>query len=440
MNRLKSSLLSLLLVLTAAAAAVAQTNYVRGFPAGQGVYYNGYYGAAPSYAYAAPQTAYYPPAYQARQAYYPSGVAVAPSAQAGRIAYYAPPAVADYAPSSPGYAISPAGGASAGAEAFAYYGQQQPLNYVPPTYRYETRMMQVPVTYYRPVVVYQPGAVAATTCQRASTATQCQPQRSRLFSWLHGNSASTTCNYGSCSAAPAACGAVPYYNTVPGALAPATVVPTTPSRGFNNILTPRTTVPAPATGVIGVPADNQPFIAPGTVVPGTSIPGSFRTLPGTTTPTRPDSFNPSSGLGTGASSNPSTVNRPVFGSKFRANPDKSISDIQLSRPTISEPGMKQPQVSAPASSIRPVPDPEPGQRIKPGSRAPALINPNDKTARARAIQPLGAATYGVVPARWPEKSHEVNYKVQAASTEMPAAQKTAPQEEKWDDSGWKSAR
>ena len=185
MNRMKTSLLSLLLLLTAAASAFAQGGNVRGFPAGQAVYYNGYYGAAPSYAYAAPQAAYYAPAYQARQAYYPSGVAVAPSAQAARVAYYAPPAVAYYAPASAGYAISPAGGASSGAEAFAYYGQQQPLNYVPPTYRYQTQMVQIPVTYYRPVVVYQPGTGAATTCQRACNGTQCQPQRASGVCGLH---------------------------------------------------------------------------------------------------------------------------------------------------------------------------------------------------------------------------------------------------------------
>lgn len=456
MNLMKTSLFALLMM---GAAAFAQAGDIRGLPAGQAVYYNGYYGAAPSYAYAAPQAAYYPPAYQpayaARQAYYPSGVAVAPSAQASRIAYYAPPNVAYYAPSSPGYAISPAGGASSGAEAFAYYGQQQPLNYVPPTYRYQTRMVQVPVTYYRPVVVYQPGATVATTCQRACTTTQCQPQRSRLFGWLHGsscNSAATTCNYGSCGAAPAACGAVPYYNTVPGTLVPATVVPTTPGatppRGFNNILTPRTTVPPPGTGVIGVPADNQPFIDRGTIIPNTTVPGSsapaIRTTPGTT-PLPPSSFG-TPGFGSGASSSPSTVSPPVFGSNFRAKPAQPKSDIQLSRPTITEPGLKQTE-----SRLRPVPDPDASQRIKPGSRAPALINPDDKTARVRAIQPLGAATYGVVPARWPEKSREVNYKVQTASAEMASGERqlfdtdqralAAPTtEENWDDSGWKSAR
>lgn len=452
MNLMKTSSFALLVM---SAVAVSQAGDIRGLPAGQAVYYNGYYGAAPSYAYAAPQAAYYAPAYPARQAYYPSGVAVAPSAQAARVAYYAPPNVAYYAPSSPGYAVSPAGGASSGAEAFAYYGQQQPLNYVPPTYRYQTRMVQVPVTYYRPVVVYQPGATVATTCQRACTTTQCQPQRSRLFGWLHGgscNTAATTCNYGAC-AAPAACGAVPYYNPVPGTLAPATVIPTTPGvtppRGFNNILTPRTTIPPPGTGVIGVPADNQPFIdrgtiIPNTTVPGTSVPAIRSTTPGTT-PVPPSSFGTPGGFGSGASLSPSTVSPPVFGSNFRPKPSQPKSDIQLSRPTITEPGLKQTE-----STLRPVPDPDAGQRIKPGSRAPALINPNDKTARA--IQPLGAATYGVVPARWPEKSREVNYKVQTASAEMASgehqlseANRRAPAapttpEEKWDDSGWKSAR
>jgi hypothetical protein len=462
MNVKKTSLLALLALLTVGATAAAQS--VRGFPAGQQVYYNGYYGAAPSYAYAAPQTAYYAPGYQrgypVQQAYYQQGVAVAPSAQASRVAYYAPPpTVAYYAPASPGYAISPAGGASAGAEAFPYYGQQQRLNYVPPTYYYQTRMVPVPVTYYRPVTVYQPGATVATTCQRACTGTQCQAQRSRLFNWFGGsscNTGATTCGYGSCAPAPAACGAVPYYN--PSTVAPATVVPvipstTTPSRGFNNILTPQRTIPPPGTGVIGVPSTSvpsttAPFITPGTTIP-TNPPAIRRTLPGASPSTPPSTFdNPSNNLGTplgdgsgtGSTVSPAATSSPtVFGSNFRSNFDKPKSGIQLSRPTISEPGMKQ-RISETPSTLRPVTDPEAGQRVKPGSRAPALINPNDKTARARVLQPLGAVTWGVVPARWPEKTQEVNYKVQTASAEL-AAEKAAPtQEEKWDDSGWKSAR
>lgn len=447
MNGLKTSGLTWLILLAGAMANAAGAGEIRGLPGGQAVYNNGYYGAAPSYAYAAPQTAYYAPAYQqgypVRQAYYPNGVAVAPSAQAGRVAYY-------YAPSNPGYAITPAG--SGGAESYSYYGQQQPLNYIPPTYRYETRMVAVPVTYYRPVVVYQPGAVAPTTCQRACTSTQCQPQRFRLFNWFGSNS-SNTCNYGSCSssscapaAAVAGCGAAPYYNTVPGTTAPAVVYPSTPSttapRGFNNILTPRTTVPPPGTGVIGVPADNAPAISPGTVIPS-SPPAIRGTTPGTSTPVPPSSFGtpPSSGFGSGTP--------PTFGSSFRSNSDKPKNDIQLSRPTITEPGMKQPEASAPPSTLRAVPDPEAGLRTKPGSRAPALINPNDKTAQSRTYQPLGAATWGVVPARWPEKTHQVNYKVETASAEMAIEKSTERRlqtpaaksmDEKWDDSGWKSAR
>ena len=100
------------------ASAAGTRGEIRGFPGGQAAYYNGYYGAAPSYAYAAPQTAYYAPAYQrgypVQQAYYPQGVAVAPSVQAGRIAYYAPPRRRLLRSGHPGYAISPAGGATSG--------------------------------------------------------------------------------------------------------------------------------------------------------------------------------------------------------------------------------------------------------------------------------------------------------------------------------------
>jgi hypothetical protein len=450
MNSINIRSIALFVLLAAHGTAAAQTGMYRGFPTAQNAYYNGYYGAAPSYAYAAaPQAAYYTPGYQRG---YPvmQPVAVAPSSQAARVAYYAPPAVAYYAPASPGYAISPAGGATSGAEAFPYYGQQQRLNYVPPTYYYQTRMVPVPVTYYRPVTVYQPGTAVPTTCQKACTGTQCQAQRSRLFSWFGSgcnsgattcNYGATTCNYGSCGAAPAAaCGTVPYYSTVPGVTAPATIVPTAPSRGFNNILTPSTTIPPPGTGTIG-PGTTTPFISPGATVPG-STPAIRSTVPGTTIPPRPSTFPAptSGGLGTGSSST-----APDFiGSSFRSSFDKSTDakpqkELQLSRPTITEPGMK-PRISETPSTLRPVHDPEAAQRTKPGSRAPALINPDDKTARTRANQPLGAATYGVVAARWPEKTQEVNYKVQTASAETPVAKTPAAVDLKLDDSGWKSAR
>jgi len=414
----------LVVVVSGVAVGTAEAGEIRGLPGGQAAYYNGYYGAAPSYAYAAPQTAYYAPAYQrgypVQQMYYPQGVAIAPSVQTARVAYAPPPTIAYYAPASPGYAISPAGGAAAGSEAFPYYGQQQRLNYVPQNYYYQTRMMAVPVTYYRPVTVYQPGTVVPTTCQRACTTTTCQPQRSRLFNWFGSScnsgacgSGATTCNYGSCAPA-SACGAVPYYNTVPGVTAPATVIPTTPSRGFNNILTPRTTVPPPATGVIGVPADTRPSISPSTVIP--TNPPAIRS----TTPLPPSSFNSVPGSG-GAATPPASPG--IFGSSFRSSFDKKEtekpqSELQLSRPTISEPGMKRTQNSEAPSTPHPVTDPDAGQRAKPGSRAPALIDPNDKTARARVMQPLGPATWAVVPARWPDQKQEVSYHVQAASAEL----------------------
>lgn len=412
-----------LALLAALSAMPAHAGGVRGLPAGQAVYYNGYYGAAPSYAYAAPQAAFYAPASQQR-AYYPSGgVAVAP---AGRPAYYAPPVAAYYAPATPGYALSPAGGATQGAEAYAHYGQQTRLNYVPPTFYYQTRVVQVPVTYYRPVTVYDPVTAYPTTVQRACTGTQCQPSRVRLFPWLSGSSCST----GSC--APAA---VPYYNTVPSTTVP--VLPVVPGTttivpgGTGGFWTPQTRVAPPPTGTLG----------PGVVVPADRAPVIPRTTPVPTVPP-PSSFDRGN-FGTGTSSGAApTISTPAFGSNFRSSVQPARDEIKLSRPTISEPGTKI------ESTLRPVPDPDGNKRAKPGSRAPQLLNPNDRTARGNPIQPLGEATWRVIPARWPEKSHqEVNYKVQdLASGGHPPAdnqiKETAPtaQEERWDDSGWKSAR
>ena len=53
----KSRILTSLLLLTLAVPSPSPAGEIRGFPAGQQVYYNGYYGVAPSYANVAPQTA-----------------------------------------------------------------------------------------------------------------------------------------------------------------------------------------------------------------------------------------------------------------------------------------------------------------------------------------------------------------------------------------------
>src|SRR5262245_20435028 len=116
--------------------------------------------------YQQPAAAYYAPTYAARPvAYYPP-----------QTAYYAPTTV-QYAPSQ-SYAISPAGGSSAGSEAAAYYGQPTTLNYVPPQFTYRTTYAQVPVYMYRPVTAYDPVLAQPTTCMQPQVTSTCQAQRS----------------------------------------------------------------------------------------------------------------------------------------------------------------------------------------------------------------------------------------------------------------------
>lgn len=423
-----------LAILLAGSPVLAQTGMVRGYPAGatlqQTPYYSAYYPV--QYGYAYPPAASNAAAYQAA---YPT-IRLSP-----QTAYYAP------AGPVANYTLAPAGGASAGSEAFAYYGQSTPLNYVPPTYSgYQARVVQVPVTYYRPYTAYQPGVAVPTTCQRATYGTVCQPAPRRWFScldWLFHHkrhcgapaavpvagmpvaavpavTPQAVC-YGS-TCVPQQCG-TPYYNTVP----PATVVPVVPgtpvSPGIRGVLPP-TIVPPPGTRTIpgvtvpggaGDGADITPRIPPGASVPVPAFPG----------------IAPN-----GASYRPESQRRSVTSSgSSRENAQSPYRGPALSQPTISEPSL------GPRRSVQPVPDPaaaQPRERSAPANRAPQLIVPNDRTASV-APSPRGTSAWGVIPAQWPEKSVakaevESRKSIQPVSRQVPV-----PAEKVWDDSLWKSA-
>lgn len=432
-----------LAILLADSPVLAQTGTVRGYPAGatlqQTPYYSAYYPV--QYGYAYPPAASNAAAYQAA---YPT-IRLSP-----QTAYYAPAApVANYT-------LAPAGGASAGSEAFAYYGQSTPLNYVAPTYSgYQARVVQVPVTYYRPYTAYQPGVAVPTTCQRATYGTVCQPAPRRWFScrdWLfHKKPCGTPAAavpvatmpvaavpavtpravcYGS-TCVPQQCG-TPYYNTVPPAnvvpgttIVPGTtVVPGTPvSPGIRGVLPP-TIVPPPGTRSIpgvtvpsgaGDGADITPRISPGTSVPVPAFPG----------------IAPS-----GASYRPESQRRSVTSSgSSRENAQSPYRGPALSQPTISEPSL------GPRRSVQPVPDPaasQPRERSAPANRAPQLIAPNDRTA-AVAPSRRGNAAVGVIPAQWPEKSVAKPAAESRSSIQPVSRQVAVPAEKVWDDTLWKSA-
>ena len=422
-----------LALLGIAGSALAQSA-VRGYPAGsmpaQTPYYSAYYPV--QYGYAYPPAATNPAA--AYQAAYPT-VRLGP-----QTAYYAPATAA--ARPTPNYTLAPSGGMTAGSEAYAYYGQSTPLNYVAPTYSgYQTQVVNVPVTYYRPYTVYQPGVAAPVTCQRAATATTCQPapRRWSCFDWLFHKKpcgtpaavpvaavpATQAVCYGN-SCAPPPCG-TPYYNPVPSTVVPTipgtTVIPSTPAvpstigppRVISPIVPPpgtRTIVPPTTTfpGTTGDGADTTPRITPGTAVP----------LPGTTFP----------GTGSGASFRPETERRTAPISTRDSSPSP-YSGPSLGQPTISEPSL------GPRRSVQPVPDPaasQPRERTAPANRAPQLIAPNDRTA---AISSSIRGNAGVIPAQWPEKTAddaESRANIQPVSRHVPA-----PAAKVYDDTLWRSA-
>jgi hypothetical protein len=182
-----------------------------------------------------------------------------------------------------------------------------------------------------------------------------------------------------------------------------------------------------------VPADTRPNLAPGsTIIPGTTVPSN--TFP--TTPAPGGSFNPSF---------PSGTNYPPAVDPYSSG--AAIGTPQPRTDTPTGPILTQPEAPrSPAlnSSVQPVPDPDAGTQPRPVNRAPQLLDPRDKTARAAGTR------WAVVPAIWPAKSSAVSarnpekaYSERSYSAPHVAAQTVAApalNPADFDDSGWKSAR
>jgi hypothetical protein len=395
------------------------------------------YGSAPNYAqrpvmaasYGGPTMAYYPPTMSqyapqqyAPQLYAPQQYAMpqyAPPQYAPP--QYAPPQYAppQYAPLN-AYRVSPAGGSSAGAEAYTGYGHPTTVNYVPPRFVYRTAYAPVPVYMYRPVTAYDPVTAQPVTCLQPSTASTCMPQRHRWFShswfswWKHGG----------CGAAPAPvampttayCGqqpcGQPYYPTQPGV-----IIPTVPAPG--------TTAPP----VIISPIPAGPTVPP----PGTRFPGgTFSPAdvpPSLTTPRTPLS-PPATVPGIPRATTPGTPSFPVDPATVPFNPSGFTPGPVLRPPTTD---------AAPAlhPSIQPVPDPAAKEPARPINRAPQLLDPRDKTATR------GDSRWAVVPAVWPKPALPASVAADASPYRVyheRSLTTPATSAAEYDDSGWTSAR
>jgi hypothetical protein len=470
--------MSLLTILSAGllSARAAHAQY-RGMAAGWPSYASG--SAAAYYAPSYGQPMYYvarpigaPAAYAPVTAAYANpayfGAYNAPATYAQRpatTAYYAPPArAAYYAPTTAAYApshsysVSPAGGVSAGAEAYSGYGQPTAVNYVPPRFVYRTTYAAVPVYSYRPVTVYDPVTSQPVTCLQPATTTQCQTQRQRWFSHSWFNWWKPSCGSGGCGPAPATtsyctsgyCGQ-PYYPVQPQVVIPTVPAPTRPgtiiTQPLPGGLPAGPTVPSPPTrfGVPGgaaVPADVPPTLSPDRFTP--------RPAPGATNPTFPvdpipggalgpspaTPFTPPAGGGFGAPF-PSGANYPPISDPYTSSSASRAVIRQPQRPSEQATADRQspPVGPAPSPATRPVPDPDAQQEPRPINRAPQLLDPRDKTA-AR-----GDQRWAVVPAVWPQQpaAQEHPYRVvQERSHSEPGQPAVIPSE--YDDGGWKSAR
>jgi len=442
--------------------------------------YFGAYNAAPVTAQRPVAAAYYAPQYS--QQYAPQ------YSQPGTTAYYAP-APAQYGAAN-SYSVSPAGGSTAGAEAYSHYGQPTTVNYVPPRFTYRTNYAAVPVYMYRPVVAYQPGTGQPVTCLQPATTTHCQPQRTRSWfshSWF--NWGRSSCGSGGCGSAPPTtayctsgycppattcnypqpCGQQPYYPTQPNV-----VIPAVPAQG-GTIYTPLppagSTVPPPPTRIVPgtggafSPADSRPSLSPGgsggfvpraspSIVTPPAGPGSFSTDPnltpgGTIVPSPATPFNPGTpSFGTGSGYVPATD--PYTNSSTSRTPTRTPELRAEAAPkTIQEPTGP---VLAPG--VQTVPDPEASQSPRPINRAPQLLDPRDKTAQMNQTR-RGDQRWAVVPAVWPKPEatptvapvdspyrtyQERSYSGNSYSDSPRPSASPAVNAADYDDSGWTSSR
>ncbi len=221
------------------------------------------------------------------------------------------------------------------------------------------------------------------------------------------------------------------------------------------LMTPGTTIPAPATRTGPVittePANTRPALpfgssvspppvttplSPGssgfsTPVPSGPAPAPFN--PGNFGPPAPGAFRPviEDPYTQPLNGVPSTTAPPMLappapsGSQIMGSgysQDRTQLAPQNQRPTINEPGFV-----TPPSTVQPLRDPHGDERIQNNNRAPQLLTPGDRTAG-------NAHRWAVIPAVWPVKNAEVQ---PAAKNVEPLVPVAAPQ---LDDSGWKSAR
>jgi hypothetical protein len=517
------------LILGLATPAAAQyRGMTAGWPQQTGGNYAAYYpgnnAAGPAYYVARPVTAGFAPAGYAPSGYAPAGgyVQYVPTtaayanpnytaaygaapmqAQQPRYAYYGAAPVGYGAPVTAGYAplqsyrVTPAGGSSAGAEAYANYGQPAAINYVPPRFVYRTNYAQVPVYMYRPVTVLQPGTGQPVTCLQPTTTTQCQTQRRRWFShswfnWGGSSSCSSSgCGTTTCGTAPVAaanycttnycqtqpCGQQPYYNTQPGVIIP--TVPGSPTTMPGTIITSPIpagpSIPPPGTrfpaGSSFVPADVAPSLnatprgSLGAPPGGTIIPGTPSTIgPGTSLPRTPGSIPsfpvdpvPGAGAPSGSSfgggafpsgSNYAPATDPLTGAATLADQSRATRyRSEVTGPAIKPPATTTSPITAPTlhPSIQPVPDPAAGQPTRPVNRAPQLLDPRDKTARQ------GDQRWAVVPAVWPSPSRTLPsqaldaerspYRREALERSLTTPAKPAAADaSQYDAGGWASSR
>lgn len=388
-------------------------------------------------------------------------------------------------PCNPCNACDPCGGTcqpgmAAPLAAQPILAQPTTLGYRGPVFR--SIFAPVPVTAYRPVAGVDPNGSVATVlrpCQTSTTMTQRVPYysyRPLLRPSIYGYPAAQTSYYapvyGQMSLYAPGLGQPGYAQPTTGLdhayegvgpagyAAPAMVAPAmaAPSlggpgcptcnqripltTGYPPVMSPQTTMVAPATGYSNYPG-RYAGTYPGTVVTQPAAP--------LTLPSGPAVVSPAGGANVAPTLNPAEVQRVPLNAlpqysppqafvpanavplnpPLTALPNKTSPNLVPVTPSAAPTGgvyYPKPSVPTPNANLKLVPDLDPPTppQVKP---APPLLNPNDRTAQ-RAVRPFES-----VPIQWavaPIQTAEP-----AASPVQPAVF-TAPA--KWDDSGWRTEK
>ncbi len=315
------------------------------------------------------------------------------------------------------------------------------VNPIPQTY-YKTNWEKVPVTRYRPVVYSDPATGYPLTVMDPCTTYTWMPERRRqsfLSRLFHGADPppaavipqATPCAPPCYSPVMSDCG-------IPAASSCCT--PSAPAMGPIGSVTPIPTSPAPYYPS-SPPSSPMVPMTPGTSPQGIQTPGAAVVPPAgaqqvpSAQPAVPADVTPRLKPNIVPNKKPAAKSSAMTTIPWGAGRNGAIR-----RSLAEEPPARVPSSSPQSGTLRlrPVPDPDATSNERRSKSTPVLLNPRDRTARAR---PVRAGTYSAIA--WPSHAALVPTTTHRQATRPVQASRGGDATRytpAWDDSGWTTIR